>query len=50
MLDYVYLNLNICLVAYILGHVDGSDQISWIVIFQTLYTAAVSLGCLVLGL
>jgi len=38
------------MVAFILGHVDGSDQIIWIVRSQTLYIAAVSMGYLVLSL
>jgi len=38
------------MLAFILGHVDCSDQIGWIVISQTLYITAVSMGCLVLGL
>ena len=38
------------MVAFILGHVDSSDQINRVVRSQTLYVAAVSLGCLVLSL
>ena len=39
-----------CMVAFIVGHGGGGDQVSWIVRSQTLYIAAVSMVYLVLGL
>jgi len=38
------------MVAFILGHVDGSDKISWIVRSPDTVHCCSQLGCLVLGL